>query len=60
MKNTRLGGTGVKISRLGLGMMSYGDPDWRPWIMNEDAAREHVRAAAGYGSHRSLPGSHVG
>lgn len=27
-------------------MMSYGDPKWRPWILDEDEARQHVQAAA--------------
>jgi 1-deoxyxylulose-5-phosphate synthase len=27
-------------------MMSYGDPGWRPWILDEEHARKHVRAAA--------------
>ena len=44
-----MGGTGLKVSRLCLGMMSYGDPGWRPWILAEDRAREHVRAAADAG-----------
>jgi len=30
-------------------MMSYGDPGWRPWILDEERAREHVRAAADAG-----------
>lgn len=29
--------------------MSYGDPGWRPWILDEHGAREHVRAAADAG-----------
>jgi aryl-alcohol dehydrogenase-like predicted oxidoreductase len=49
MQTTRLGGTGLRVSRLCLGMMSYGDPGWRPWILDESAAREHVRAAADAG-----------
>jgi 1-deoxyxylulose-5-phosphate synthase len=35
----RLGNTGLKVSRLWLGMMSYGDPGWRDWVLPErDAA----------------------
>ncbi len=49
MKTVRMGGTGLRVSRLCLGMMSYGDPGWRPWILDEDRAREHVRAAADAG-----------
>lgn len=46
MQTVRLGGTGLRVSRLCLGMMSYGDPAWRPWILDEAATRVHVRAAA--------------
>ncbi len=46
MQTVRLGGTGLRVSRLCLGMMSYGDPAWRPWILDEAATRTHVRAAA--------------
>jgi 1-deoxyxylulose-5-phosphate synthase len=49
VKTVRLGGTGLSVSRLCLGMMSYGDPGWRPWILDEERAREHVRAAADAG-----------
>lgn len=49
VETVRLGGTGLKVSRLCLGMMSYGDPSWRPWILDEEHARQHVRAAADAG-----------
>ena len=49
MQSVRLGNTGLRVSRLCLGMMSYGDPAWRPWILDESAARTHVRAAADAG-----------
>ena len=45
MKTTRLGTTGLEVSRLCLGCMSYGDPGWRPWILSEDKAREHFKRA---------------
>jgi aryl-alcohol dehydrogenase (NADP+) len=45
MEYTNLGSTGLKISRICLGMMSYGDPGWRPWILNEDDARPFVQRA---------------
>ncbi len=45
MKTARLGDTGLEVSRLALGCMTYGDPDWRPWLLDEADAREHfVRA----------------
>jgi 1-deoxyxylulose-5-phosphate synthase len=45
MEHVRMGGTGLRISRLGLGMMSYGDPAWRPWILDERDAEALVRQA---------------
>ncbi len=39
MKYTSLGRTGLTVSRLALGCMSYGDPGWRPWVLDADAAR---------------------
>ena len=38
MKYTRLGRSGLTVSRLALGCMSYGDPGWRPWVLDERAA----------------------
>ena len=45
MKYTFLGQTGVKVSRICLGCMSYGDPSWRPWVLDADAARPFFRRA---------------
>ena len=42
---TRLGRSGLTVSRLALGCMSYGDPGWRPWILDERAAEPFFRAA---------------
>jgi aryl-alcohol dehydrogenase-like predicted oxidoreductase len=42
---TRLGSSGLKISRIGLGMMSYGDPAALAWSLPEDAAEPIVRRA---------------
>ena len=42
----RLGATGLKVSRICLGMMSYGDPAWREWVLDADAADPFVRHAA--------------
>jgi len=49
MEYTRLGTTGLKVSRLCLGMMTYGDPAWRPWTMGVDGARPLVRRAVELG-----------
>ena len=40
MEYVRLGQTGLKVSRICLGMMSYGTPDWRDWVLDEAAARD--------------------
>jgi aryl-alcohol dehydrogenase-like predicted oxidoreductase len=45
MQYTRLGRTGLTVSRICLGCMSYGNPKWRPWILTEDAARPFFRRA---------------
>jgi 1-deoxyxylulose-5-phosphate synthase len=41
----RLGTTGLKVSPVCLGMMSFGDPTWRDWVLPEDEAEPIVRAA---------------
>ncbi len=45
MKYIRLGSTGLKVSRICLGMMSYGDPARRAWFLPEDEAEPIVRSA---------------
>jgi aryl-alcohol dehydrogenase (NADP+) len=45
MKYTNLGRTGLKVSRLCLGCMTYGSSKWRPWILDEDAARPFFKRA---------------
>lgn len=45
MRYTRLGHTGLSVSRLCLGCMSYGDPAWRSWVLSEEASRPFFRAA---------------
>ncbi|MDB6062253.1 MAG: putative oxidoreductase [Verrucomicrobiaceae bacterium] len=49
MKYTNLGNTGLKVSRICLGMMTYGTSRWRPWILDEDAARPIVHRAVELG-----------
>lgn len=49
MRYERLGSAGPVISRIGLGMMSFGDPAWRPWMRDEAAAELMVRCAAEVG-----------
>jgi len=45
MRYTSLGSTGMTVSRLCLGCMSYGTSAWRPWVLDEDAARPFFRRA---------------
>ncbi len=45
MQYTTLGRTGLKVSRLCLGMMTYGTPAWRDWVLPEEAARPFVKRA---------------
>src|SRR5512132_3318516 len=45
MQFTRLGSSGVKVSRICLGMMTYGDPASRRWMLIEDEAKPIVRRA---------------
>jgi len=49
MEYVRLGNTGLKVSRVCLGMMSYGDPGWREWVLGEEAAEPIVRRAVDAG-----------
>jgi 1-deoxyxylulose-5-phosphate synthase len=49
MDYVRLGSTGLRVSRLCLGMMTYGSPDWHPWTLDEAAARPFVKRALEHG-----------
>ncbi|WP_432829435.1 aldo/keto reductase [Dactylosporangium sp. CA-092794] len=46
MKQVRLGRTGLQVSEICLGMMSYGDPALRAWALAEQDADPFVRRAA--------------
>jgi aryl-alcohol dehydrogenase-like predicted oxidoreductase len=45
MDFVNLGSTGLRVSRVCLGMMSYGNGSERPWVLDEDATEPFVRAA---------------
>ena len=45
MEYTRLGNTGLTVSRICFGCMSYGDGKWREWTLGADEAREHFALA---------------
>src|SRR4051812_36550097 len=45
MDYVRFGSTGLTVSRLCLGCMTYGDPGWREWVLDEEASRPFIREA---------------
>ena len=45
MEYVNLGKTGMKVSRLCLGMMSYGSKKWRDWVLEEEEARPFIQRA---------------
>ena len=45
MEQVRLGQTGLKVSRICLGTMTYGSPKWRDWVMTEEASRPFLKRA---------------
>lgn len=49
MDSVRLGRSGLKVSRLALGCMTFGDPAWRPWVLDEAASRTIIEKALDLG-----------
>jgi aryl-alcohol dehydrogenase-like predicted oxidoreductase len=49
MDYVNLGQTGLKVSRICLGMMTYGTSQWRPWVLDEADARPIVQRAVELG-----------
>ena len=45
MDYVNLGSTGLKVSRLCFGTMTYGDPAWRDWVLPEDEGRPFIKRA---------------
>jgi 1-deoxyxylulose-5-phosphate synthase len=45
MDYVRFGSTGLKVSRICLGTMTYGDPAWRAWVLSEEASRPFIARA---------------
>jgi len=45
MEYVNLGTTGTKVSRLCLGMMTYGASSWREWVLDEEASKPLIRRA---------------
>ncbi len=49
MEYTTLGSTGMKVSRLCLGCMSFGSSEWREWVLEDDASHEIIDRAVDLG-----------
>ncbi len=45
MEYVRLGRTGLKVSRICLGAMTYGSPKWRDWVLGEAEAKPFFKRA---------------
>jgi 1-deoxyxylulose-5-phosphate synthase len=45
MEYVRLGSTGLQVSRLCLGCMTYGSKKWRDWVLDEEESRPFIRRA---------------
>ena len=45
MLYVNLGSAGVKVSRICLGMMTYGTPKWRSWVLDEECSRPFIKRA---------------
>jgi len=45
MEQVRLGHTGLKVSRICLGTMTYGTPKWRDWVLEEEPSRPFIKRA---------------
>lgn len=49
MDYVRLGNSGLKVSRICMGALSFGDPRWRAWTLDEAAGRELVKRSLDHG-----------
>ena len=45
MNYVNLGKTGLKVSRLCFGCMTYGSSKWREWVLNEEESRPFIKRA---------------
>ena len=45
MEYINLGSTGLKVSRICLGTMTYGSKKWREWVLDEEESRPFIKRA---------------
>ncbi|KAI0823791.1 Aldo/keto reductase [Trametes gibbosa] len=45
----RLGNSGLKVSKIILGTMSYGNSKWQEWVLNEEEGIKHIKFAFDHG-----------
>jgi len=45
MDYVNLGRTGLKVSRLAMGCMTFGSPQWQPWVLDEAASAPIIEKA---------------
>jgi aryl-alcohol dehydrogenase-like predicted oxidoreductase len=45
MNYTNLGGSGLRVSRICLGTMTFGSSEWRNWVLSEDDSRQFITSA---------------
>ena len=49
MEYTTLGDTGIEVSRICLGCMSFGTPEWREWVLEEEESHPIIDRAIDLG-----------
>ncbi len=49
MEYTTPGSTGIEVSKLCLGCMSFGTAEWRDWVLDESESREIIDRAIDLG-----------
>ncbi|EIW61086.1 Aldo/keto reductase [Trametes versicolor FP-101664 SS1] len=49
MEYVRLGNSGLKVSKIILGCMSYGSPEWQEWVLAEEEGIKHIKFAYDHG-----------
>lgn len=45
MRYVRLGNSGLKVSKIILGCMSYGSSEWQDWVLDQEESFGHIKAA---------------